>query len=133
MISINEKFEEFMEQVKAFNFSYVLTTDLDEWKKNINKEYLIKKELKEVIDELGIESVPRLHKVVIEAVDHVLLNDLETKIIDNWFLPYKHIIWYTTPSKDNYKPSKYSLYAAAQNKLHDKPSEDIKVNSKGYQ
>ena len=83
MISINEKFEEFMEQVKAFNFSYVLTTDLDEWKKNINKEYLIKKELKEVIDELGIESVPRLHKVVIEAVDHVLLNDLETKIIDN--------------------------------------------------
>lgn len=129
----NETFNKLINLVKTFDFSYVITEDLDRWKKTVNQEYLIKKQLKQAIEEFGIESTNKLHKVILDTVEHVMLNDLEEKIIDLWFLPYKHKQWYLTPSKESYQPSKYSLYQAAQNKLHDKPSEEIKVNSKGYQ
>ena len=84
----DELVEQLMDQLKGYDFSYLLTDDLEKWKKGVNKEYLIKKQLDLVVKKYGIENISKLEKAVLKSVSKVYEDDLEEYVITLWFMPY---------------------------------------------
>ena len=56
----DELVEKLMDDLKGYDFSYLLTDDLEKWKQGVNKEYLMKKQLDLVVKKYGIENISKL-------------------------------------------------------------------------
>lgn len=94
--------EELVDMVKSFDFFYLLNDDLEKWKQGVNKEYLVKKKLHEVLTKYGTDSWNRLQKVLLKSITPLLLHDIEERTIQGWFFPYDK------PKTKN-APSSYKL------------------------
>lgn len=84
----DELVEKLMADLKGYDFSYLLTDDLEKWKQGVNKEYLLKKQLDLVVKKYGVENISKLEKAVLKSVPKVYQDDLEEYIITLWFMPY---------------------------------------------
>ena len=100
----DEKVDELINMVKSFDFSYLINDDLEKWKQGVNKEYLVKKLLHEVLEKYGTDSWKRLLKVLLESVTPMLNHDIEIVTLHKWFMPYDR------PKENDKNISSYKLH-----------------------
>ena len=112
----DELVEKLMEDLKTFDFSYFLSSDLEIWKQGVNKEYLIKKQLDLVVKKYGIENVSKLEKAVLKIVPKVYVRDLEEYVIMLWFIPYYL-------QKSNIKTDDVSLRLQSHQSIKNNPND----------
>lgn len=99
----DELVEKLFGMVKDFDFTYLILNDLEKWKQGVNKEYLVKKLLDEIIQKYGIETWKKLKVAVLKETPQYLNHNIEHNTISNWFLPYD------LPTENETKTSSYKL------------------------
>jgi hypothetical protein len=86
-----EIIQEFIDMCVSHDFDYTITTDLSKWKEGINKEYLIRKKLIDVIEHFGQDEVSTLEKIILKAVPDNMVHSIIPTTIKLWFLPHKRL------------------------------------------
>ena len=103
MAKTDPQVEELLVMVKNFDFGYLIMDDLDKWKQGVNKEYLVKKKIHEVLTNYGYENWKKLETALLKATRETLQHDIEHNTIHNWFLPYNR------PKQNDSNISSYKL------------------------
>jgi hypothetical protein len=103
MAKTDPQVEELIVMVKNFDFGYLIMDDLDNWKQGVNKEYLVKKLLHEVLTKYGFENWKKLETAILKATPQILYHNIEQETIHNWFLPYNK------PPETKNAPSAYKF------------------------
>jgi hypothetical protein len=117
----SELFGDFLDACKNYDYGYLAEVDLEKWKKGINQEYLMRKLLKAVIDEFGVEEANRIQKIVLEHVENVMTSGVIHTQIKMWFYPFTKL--------NDYRHSKQvSLYKL---KNHDQLKNSEMVDKMG--
>jgi hypothetical protein len=97
------KVDKLMDMIKEYDFSYLIQEDLEKWKKGVNKEYIIKSLIHDVLEQYGFENWKKLEIALIKATPLYLTHDIELRTIAGWFLPYNK------PKESKHTPSEYKL------------------------
>ena len=99
----DERVDDLMDMVKSFDFTYLIQDDLVKWKQGVNKEYLVKKLIHEVLEVYGFDNWKKLEAAVLKKTPQFLFHNIEHETIHNWFLPYNK------PAETKNAPSAYKF------------------------
>jgi hypothetical protein len=87
-----QRFQQFIDKMKNHDFSYLGEVDLEKWKKGINNEYLLRKEIKDIIVLFGKEEAERILKICLDQVEDLSYKNVIYTQIKIMFYPYTRLI-----------------------------------------